>query len=953
MYNVDLRKKFVSFIVSFLLIFSLAVSTLPQTVLAARPLPNAPSNLVATTISSSRIDLTWQDNSSGETGFRIERKTASGSYSQIATVRAGVTSYSNNGLAASTTYYYRVRAYNAAGNSNYSNEASATTLPPPPSAPTLKAPANGSTVPTLTPRLEWNASSGAVSYGVQVSTSSSFKSLLVNETGITNVHYDIASGILHWNTTYYWRVNARNSFGTSSWSSYRYFKTSRTPPRFTLTISSTAGGNVSTPGVGTFTRHAGTVVDLVATPDAGYRFVNWAGDADTIANVNAAATNITMSGNYSITANFVALYDLTISSTAGGNVTTPGEGTFTYDDGTVVNLVATTDAGYRFVNWTGNVGTIGNVTAPATNITTSGDYAITANFVALYDLTIASTAGGNVTTPGEGTFTYDDGTVVNLVATPASGYRFVNWTGNVGTIANVTAAATNITMSGDYAITANFVALYDLTISSTAGGNVTTPGEGTFTYDAGTVVDLVATPDEGYRFDDWTGNVGTIANVNAAATNITMNGDYSITANFVALYDLTIASTAGGNVTTPGEGTFTYDDGTVVNLVAVPASGYRFVNWTGNVGTIANVNAAATNITMSGNYSITANFVAVYDLTISSTAGGNVTTPGEGAFTYDDGTVVNLVATPASGYRFVNWTGNVGTIGNVTAAATNITTNGDYEITANFEVTPMVATGGFHTVGLKSDGTVLTVGDNGYEQLNVGGWTNITQVAAGYFNTVGLKSDGTVLAVGRNDYGQCNVSSWTGIVQVAAGYFNTVGLKSDGTVLAVGENGSGQCNVGGWTNITQVAACYVHAVGLKADGTVVAVGDNGAGECNVGGWTDIVQVAAGFYYTLGLKSDGTVVAVGWCYYGECNVGGWTDIVQVSAPCYSTVGLKSDGTVVAVGRNYYGECNVSSWTGIVQVAAGYYHTVGLKSDGTVVAVGRNDWGQCNVGGWMLK
>jgi len=74
---------------------------------------------------------------------------------------------------------------------------------------------------------------------------------------------------------------------------------------------------------------------------------------------------------------------------------------------------------------------------------------------------------------------------------------------------------------------------YSLTISSTSGGSVTTPGEGTFTYDEGTVVDLVATPGAGYLFHEWTGDVGTIADVNAATTTITMNGDYSITANFI------------------------------------------------------------------------------------------------------------------------------------------------------------------------------------------------------------------------------------------------------------------------------------------------------------------------------------------------------------------------------------------------------------------------------------
>jgi fibronectin type 3 domain-containing protein len=192
---------------------------------AAGPPPNAPSNLQATPISSSQINLTWQDNSSDETGFKVERKTGSGSYSQIATVGAGVTSYSNTYVSAGTTYYYRVRAYKGTLNSDYCEEASAMTLPPPPTAPTLKSPASGSTVPTLTPRLEWNGSSGATDYGLQVATTSSFTTLLVSQNGITDLYYDIAPGTLNSNTYYYWRVNARNSYGTSSWSSYRYFRT--------------------------------------------------------------------------------------------------------------------------------------------------------------------------------------------------------------------------------------------------------------------------------------------------------------------------------------------------------------------------------------------------------------------------------------------------------------------------------------------------------------------------------------------------------------------------------------------------------------------------------------------------------------------------------------------------------------------------------------------------------
>lgn len=72
----------------------------------------------------------------------------------------------------------------------------------------------------------------------------------------------------------------------------------------------------------------------------------------------------------------------------------------------------------------------------------------------------------------------------------------------------------------------------------------------------------------------------------------------------------------------------------------------------------------------------------------------------------------------------------------------------------------MVAAGGYHTVGLKTDGTVVAVGNNISVQCNVGGWAGIIEIAAGNFHTVGLKSDGTVVAAGSNYQGQCDVDSW-------------------------------------------------------------------------------------------------------------------------------------------------------------------------------------------------
>jgi len=315
----------------------------------------------------------------------------------------------------------------------------------------------------------------------------------------------------------------------------------------------------------------------------------------------------------------VGQYSLTISSTPGGSVTTPGEGMFIYDAEMVVELIAEPDEHYQFVEWTGDVDTIADVYNAETNITMNDSYSITANFElepSWYSLTISSTPGGSVTTPGDGTSIHAASTVVDLVAEPGEGYQFMEWTGNVGTVADVNAAATSITMNDSYSITANFKlepGWYSLTISSTEGGSVTEPGEGTSIHAASTVVNIVAQPDEGYQFMKWTGDVDTIVDVNAAATTITMNDSYSITANFetwhpkpVAL--LTVSSTEGGSVTEPSEGTFWCPLGIEVNLMAEAGSGYQFSHWSGDVGTIDDVNAASTTITMDNSYSITANF---------------------------------------------------------------------------------------------------------------------------------------------------------------------------------------------------------------------------------------------------------------------------------------------------------------------------------------------------------
>ena len=96
-------------------------------------------------------------------------------------------------------------------------------------------------------------------------------------------------------------------------------------------------------------------------------------------------------------------------------------------------------------------------------------------------------------------------------------------------------------------------------------------------------------------------------------------------------------------------------------------------------------------------------------------------------------------------------------------------------------------------MGLKSDGTVVTAGNNSNGQCDVASWEDIVYVSAGLWHTLGLKSDGTVVAAGSNDFGECDVSALKNIVSVdAGGYHFTTALTSDGEIITIGNNGDGQ-----------------------------------------------------------------------------------------------------------------------------------------------------------------
>jgi len=137
--------------------------------------------------------------------------------------------------------------------------------------------------------------------------------------------------------------------------------------------------------------------------------------------------------------------------------------------------------------------------------------------------------------------TYPEDEVVAITATPNAGYEFDHWTGDV---ADPNAASTTVTMDGDKTVTAHFSLIpvtYELTMAvDPAGGGTTTPAVGVHTYPEDEVVAITATPNAGYEFDHWTGDV---ADPNAASTTVTMDGDKTVTAHFSVLVTPLLADT--------------------------------------------------------------------------------------------------------------------------------------------------------------------------------------------------------------------------------------------------------------------------------------------------------------------------------------------------------------------------------------------------------------------------
>ncbi|MCU1288828.1 MAG: hypothetical protein JWN60_1057 [Acidobacteria bacterium] len=325
-------------------------STLSQT----PTLPAAPSNLTATAASSVQINLAWTDNSANEDGFKIERcqNAACTTFAEVAQAAAGTTVYTDSGLTAGTSYQYRVRAYNAGGNSAYSNTASATTMQ--------------ATQTPLAPNALMASSASAtqinLSWTDTAANESGFKIERCQNTGCTNfvqiaqVSADIttySNTALTTGTLYRYRVRAYNASGDSAYSNIAE-TTAQNPP---ATLPA-APSNLAA------TAQSATQINLTWTDNAsnedGYKIERCQNAACTnFVEIVQTAANINAYNDTGRTANTVYRYRIRAFNSAGSSAysNTAEETTLTQTPTAPAapsNLTAASTAAQINLEWTDN-----------------------------------------------------------------------------------------------------------------------------------------------------------------------------------------------------------------------------------------------------------------------------------------------------------------------------------------------------------------------------------------------------------------------------------------------------------------------------------------------------------------------------------------------------------------------------------------------------------------------
>lgn len=619
-------------------------------------------------------------------------------------------------------------------------------------------------------------------------------------------------------------------------------------PAYAVSVSATEGGSVS--GGGTYDE--GTSVTVTAEAHEGYDFKGWREGSNIVSTAASYTFNITEARN--LTAVFEAkplpkyTVNVTASPTVGGSVSGGGNN---IEKGTSVTVTAVANAGYTFKYWEEAGKAVSSDASYA--FTVGADRTLTAVFeqtpisVTRYTITVTSDTGGTVSGGG----TYDENQQVTITATPASGYRFVEWRENGVKVSEN--SSYSVTASGNRTFTAVFECLpVNYTVSVTALGSGTVTGGGS--YREGTAVTVTAAPASGYRFVEWRENNTKVSDSTSYSFNI--DKDRSLIAVFEKAetppvsYIVSLNATPGGTVTGSGS----YEENTAVTVTAAPAEGYHFVEWQEDGEAVSN--DASYQFAITGNRTLRAVFApdapdqAIrYSVEVSAVPAEGGTVTGEGIF--DEAAEVTVTATAREGYHFLHWIAD----GNQVSANQQytFTVSESLSLTAVFEketsepaqsflvtvsASPeeggTVSGGGSYQAGAFVEAAAAP--NNGYRFVR---WMeNGSEASSNSRYTFSAAANRTLIAVFEK-VGQPSAKTYSVNVSAnspAGGTVSGGGTFAENNIVTVTANANSGYHFTGWfENGSQVSTNASYTFTVSADRTLVAGFTYVGGPTNPGG----------------------------------------------------------------------------------------------------------------------
>ena len=478
----------------------------------------------------------------------------------------------------------------------------------------------------------------------------------------------------------------------------------------TVTVNDATMGSVAGAGV----YNEGATATLTATANAGYQFVSWTVDGETLTD---NPLSLLVDADKAVLATFAAI-EHTVSVTVNDATMGSVEGAGTYNEGATATLTATANPGYQFVSWTVDGETL---TDNPLTLTVDSDKAVLATFAAI-EHTVTVTANDPAMGSVEGAGTYNEGATATLTATANPGYQFVSWTVDGETL---TDNPLSLLVDADKTVLATFAAIehtVTVTVNDSAMGSV----EGAGTYNEGATATLTATPAAGHQFVNWTVGGETLTD---NPLTLTVTGDITAVANF-AVIEHTVTATVNDATMGSVEGAGVYNEGASATLTATANAGYQFVSWTVGGETLTE---NPLTLTVTADIEVLATFAAIehtVTVTLNDPAMGSV----EGAGVYNEGATATLTATANAGYQFVSWTVGGETL---TENPLTLTVDADKAVLATFAAIE-------HTVSVTVNDATMGIVE-GAGVYNEGATATLTATANAGYQFVSWTVDGETL----------------------------------------------------------------------------------------------------------------------------------------------------------------------------------------------------------------